>query len=328
MSRLFTESFEAQHLLRFSAVTGTIFTTSLIDGVACIGMSGNEMCEATIAAQSEFYVGFWFRATNSASTIQLLQWRSGATELGRLQMNSVTKVMEVVINSVTVASSTVTLNDTTNYHIEVHVLIDNTVGVVQVKKDAVQIINYSNQDTQPGADTTVTVVRWGGINGVAFYDTLVINSTAGTESNSWTGVVRRKLLTPTGPGNYVDNWSRNTGASNWQAVDEVPHTSDTDYLFTTTSSLYESFSMLDHGLTNATILAVATAVIAKKDSGTSKLIVGIRDNDNSTDYMTPAQNLSVSYGVIEERRTLDPSTGAAWTLAGANTTEALIVSSE
>jgi hypothetical protein len=233
-------------------------------------------------------------------------------------------VLEAVVGGSTVASSSNALVDGTTYHIQVHIQIADA-GIFQVKLDDNQVINFSG-DTKPGADTTVDIFRWGGINGVCRWDSLTVNDTLGAADNSWPGILRFQRMLPTGPGNYVNNWSRNAGANNWDAVDEVPHDSDTTYLFTTTANLYESFSMADHTLTNVIFKALLTAAIAKKDSGTVQLALGIRDNDNSTDYFGANSTLGTSYGVVEERRTVDPSTGVAWVAAGLNATESLIVS--
>jgi hypothetical protein len=223
-----------------------------------------------------------------------------------------------------VGTGTHTLVNDTLYHIQVHVTIANAGGVLDVKLDDNVEITFVG-DTQPGADTTVTRYRWTSVS-TSYFDSLTINNTTGAIDNTWPGILRFQRMLPTGPGNYVNNWSRNTGANNWDAVDEVPHDSDTTYLFTTTANLYESFSMADHTLTNAVFKALLTAAIAKKDSGTVQLALGIRDNDNSTDYFGANSTLGTSYGVVEERRTVDPSTGVAWVAAGLNATESLIVS--
>jgi hypothetical protein len=324
MARLFTESFEPQHTLRFSVVNSpTINNASLMDGVACVILSGSQYVEKTFStAISEFYAGMFLRPVVSGTQIQIVQWRSGVTELGRLVVNTVTRVIDAVVNGVTVASSTQALVDATIYHIQVHLQIADA-GVLQVKLNDTQVINYAG-DTKPGAETTINTIRWGGINGSADWDDLTVNDTTGAEDNSWPGIIRIARLLPSGPGTYVNNWSRNTGSTNWQAVDEVPPDNDTTYIFTSTANLYESFSMSDQSLVNVNYKALITSVVAKKDSGTVQLAVGIRDDQNSTDYFGANSALDVSYGCIQERRTVDPSTTATWTSVGINSQQALI----
>lgn len=324
MARLLTESFEAQHTLRFNTFTGLINTSSQVDEIASANLTGSQFAERVFSsAMSEFYAGFFIKVSNSGTTVQFLRWGSGATELGRIQLNSTTKQIEAVVGGSVVATSTHFIVDNTIYHLQVHLLISDAGGSLQTKLDDTLDISFTG-DTKPGSDTTADRIRWGGINGSSFFDDLCVNNTSGAEDNSWPGVVRIQRMLVTGAGNYVNNWSRNTGANNWQAVDEVPHNSDTDYLFTTTANLYESFSMADQSLVNANYRALITSAIAKKDSGTVQLAVGIRHNLNSTDYWGANSALGTSYGVVEERRTTDPSTGAAWTSVRLNSTEALI----
>jgi hypothetical protein len=326
MARIFTESFEAQHFLRFSVNNGAVINaTSLMDAIACASVTGGQYFEKTFGSGlAEFYTGMFFYPASSATQIQLLRWSSGATELGRLQQNTVTKVIEAVVGGVVVASSATALVDNTLYHVQTHLLIaDGGSGVLQVKLDDTIVVNYAG-DTKPGADTTIDTLRWHGVNGAARYDTLTVNNVSGAEDNTWPGIIRIQRMLPAGPGFYVDNWARNTGASNWQAVDEVPPDGDTTYIFTTSQNIYESFSMSDQSLANVNYKALITSAVAKKDSGTVQLAIGIRDDQNSTNYFGANSALGTSYGVVEERRTTDPSTGTTWVSGGINATQALI----
>jgi hypothetical protein len=300
----------------------------VLDGLRCLQFSnGSEFVDLTTSV-TEFYTGFFFRTTSAAGTFNFFKWENASTGavLGVLNINPGTQRIEAYTGAgaVLVGTGTHTLVNDTLYHIQVHVTIANAGGVLDVKLDDNVEITFVG-DTQPGADTTVTRYRWTSVS-TSYFDSLTINNTTGAIDNTWPGILRFQRMLPTGPGNYVNNWSRNTGANNWDAVDEVPHDSDTTYLFTTTANLYESFSMADHTLTNAVFKALLTAAIAKKDSGTVQLALGIRDNDNSTDYFGANSTLGTSYGVVEERRTVDPSTGVAWVAAGLNATESLIVS--
>jgi hypothetical protein len=77
----------------------------------------------------------------------------------------------------------------------------------------------------------------------------------------------------------------------------------------------------------ANFRALRTMAVAKKDTGTVKLAVGIRDLDNNTDYYSAAQDVGTSYVMVQDRRTLDPSTSLSWTQAGLGNVQALIISS-
>jgi len=338
MSRLLTDSFELDiefpefHPRWTATSTGFarpgIDATSLIDGVRCVSFGGpTAFLYKDIDSVTEIYAAMWFRfiaAPNTLGSFFLWQTTTGSVTLGYVGVQN--SVLVVSADGTTVAATgTRSLTAGTNYHMQVYVNYAD-VGSIVVKLDDNVEITYAG-DTKPGVIADITrVAITGATSNTTYIDTICVNSTAGTVDNSWPGVVRMKLLTPAGPGTYVNNWSRNAGATNWQAVDEVPNDGDTTYLYTSTANVYESFSMTDPGLTSVNYQALITSSIAKKDSGTVQLAVGIVDDDNATNYYVANSALGTSYGIVEGRLTLDPSTGSAWTPSGINATQALIVS--
>lgn len=328
MARVFTESFEGAHLLQWS--TGNdyrVYTLGGLDGSSycgtCIG--GGRYGDLLLTAASEFYVGFYYNSISLNTDIPL-QWLGSSTLLGYLLINNSTKAVEVLSNAVTYSSSKILVASTT-YHIQVRIKIDNSAGVIQVKVDDVLVIDQTGIDTQPGAVSTIDQFRVGQSGGVTYQDSICVNDTTGSADNSWPGIVRFKAKTVIGAGFYVGNWSRNTGSDNYAAVDDIPHDSDTTYLYTSSASIYESFSMSAPQLTFANIKALRTMAVVKKDTGTVKLAVGIRDMENSTDYFTGARDVAVSYGMLADRRVLDPSTSLSWSQSGIDAVQALIISS-
>jgi len=330
MARLFQESFEAGHVLRFSSISdsgvGPIANSSLDGSYLCQLGAGRWVEKIFGTALSEAYIGN-YHFTQDTAAQRVVSWRvSGtSTELGRVQLNGSTKKLEALVGGSVVATGATILNASTKYHIQVHIKIADAGGVLDVKLDDVPQITFAG-DTKPGADTTFDAIRWGD-QGNSYMDNMVVNDITGGADNTWPGIVRFKILQPNANGNYNLNWTRfNTGIPAWDNVDEIPHDSDTTYLYTTSAAVKESFGMADQSLTAVTYKSLITAAIVKKDSGTIKLKIGIRDLDNATDYQAAAVDVGVSYGVVEERRTVDPSTAAAWTSSGINATEALIES--
>lgn len=338
MSRILSESFEAGHFLRFNLVTSTTIATSttaggpIPDGLSCAAIQSGPLRWAVPTPVSELYVGFFWSSQLASNEASLFTWYdTSLNELGRFRIEQTTGKMQLQVGGVTVATGTGILLNTTTYHFQLRLLIDNTTGVISVKRDDGTETLTFNGDTLPGAfGSTIGYIQWSAVgysgNNTANLDSITVNNTSGGSDNSWPGVIRFQRLLPTGVGTYVNNWSRNTGSTNWEQVDDVPHDSDTTYLYTTTANLYESFSMGDHSLTNANYRALLTAAVVKKDSGTVQLAVGFRDDQNSTDYFVANSALTTSYGVVEGRQTTDPSTGTTWTSDGINSTQALIVS--
>lgn len=331
MTRVLSESFEAGHFLRFGGGTnGAITTSSPIDGLRSYGStSGSNVVFFMPSAVSEMYAGEFYKfGTISASTLYLFEWIKDGTELGSVRVNRTLACLEVyrgALGSETLIASSANgiLSGFTTYHFQFHIKIDDAVGVVEIKKDDALIVSFTG-DTKPGTDTTFNRVAFWQVGNGEQFDDLTINTTAGSVDNSWPGILRFQRKLPVGPGFYVNNWARNTGSSNWECVDEVPPDNDTTYIFTSTPNIYESFSMSDQNLSSVNYKALITACVTKKDSGTVQLAVGIRDLDNSTNYFGVNSALGTSYGVVEERRTVDPSTGVTWTSGGINAQQALI----
>lgn len=326
MARIFTESFEGAHLLQWGTGNDYQLTNALnLDGSVWCGTSigGARYGDFSVTANSELYIGmYYYGGLSSAFPIQ---WFGSGGQLGYLYVDNATKELRAFDGTTTYGSGHI-LTAATVYHFQVHVVISNTVGVIQVKLNDVLVIDQQNIDTQPGGVSQIDQFRIGLDSGASAQDSIVVNDTTGTEDNSWPGIVRFRVGTVVGPGFYVNNWSRNTGASNWEAVDEIPPDSDTTYLYTATASTYESFSMNNPIISFANFRALRTMAVVKKDTGTVKLAVGIRDLDNSTDYYSAAQDVGTSYVMVQDRRTLDPSTSMSWTQAGLGNIQSLIIS--
>lgn len=341
MARIFNDSFEHGTLVRWTSASGVASASSPINGTYRLSTGGGPVSKS-ITALSEFYLGTYFRPDiyTSVGIDSVILWQSGSRYLGALALTVDRRLNFYTINhgvNVTlVATGTTVLTLGSVYHLQIRAKIDNAVGAFECKLNDIVEISYVNQDTQPGSETTVNNIflgsiivpgsGWAGTSSWSF-DDVVINDTSGVADNTWPGIVKFARLTATGNGFYFGNWNKNSGvADDYTYVDEVPHDSDTTYLYTTVTNVYASFSMSDQALTNVTYKALITSAIARKDSGTAKLAVGIRDNDNNVNYIGTAADLGVTYGIVEERKVVDPSTGTDWTSSGINSTEALIIS--
>ena len=327
MARIFTESFEGAHLLQWGTGNDYQLTNALnLDGSTWCGTSigGARYGDFSVTANSELYIGmYYYGGMVNAFPIQ---WFGSGGQLGYLYVDNATKELRVFDGTATYGSGEI-LTASTVYHFQVRIKIDNTTGILQVKLNDVLVIDQQNIDTQVGAVTQIDMFRIGLDSGASAEDAIWVNDTSGSTDNTWSGIRRFVVKPVVGPGFYVDNWSRNAGASNWEAVDEIPPDNDTTYLYTNSASTYESFSMTNPAISFANFHALRTMAVVKKDSGTVKLAVGIRDLDNSTDYYTAGQDVGVSYGMVYDRRTTDPSTSLSWTQAGLGQVQALIISS-
>lgn len=242
-----------------------------------------------------------------------------ATQL-TLRINATTRVLEVYRGATWLASGGV-LNVLTWYCVEFRVKIDNANGVVQVKLDGIQVINFAG-DTQDQADAEVGAVQFGGGGGLyaalCYLDDLAINDTAGAVNNSWIGRGGIWMCKPSGVGTYAQ-MTPSAGA-NWTCVDEIPPTEDTDYVQHDTAAKVDSYAMTDLTPVAGTIAAVKWQCRAKLSvAGLGSIKYQMRQA--GVDYTGADKALDVSYRNVWEILELAPS-GVAWTVAIVNALEA------
>lgn len=326
MARRFTESFERSSLVRWGTGSDYQLTNALnLDGSTWCGTSigGTRYGEFNVTAASEYYIGMFYYG--GLVNAQPIQWYGSGTQLGYLYVDNSTKELRVFDGTTSYGSGHI-LTAHIVYHFQVRIKIDNTTGILQVKLDNTLVIDQQNIDSQPGAVTTIDNFRIGLDGGASAQDSICVNDTSGSIDNSWPGIVRMRGLAVIGNGALATGaWSKNTGAAEWDHVEEVPPDNDTTYLSTTSANTYSSFSMADQALTYANYTAMTVSAIAKKDSGTVNLGVGFRIG--SSNYIAGvSSSLGTSYGNVEGRLTTDPSTSLSWGSANINAAEAFIFS--
>lgn len=202
--------------------------------------------------------------------------------------------------------------------IEIRALIDDVSGIVQVKIDGVQIIDFGG-DTQVGTNDEVRAVVWGAdpVAGLrvcyGYYDDLAINDPSGDRNKSWIGQGGIVGLVPTGAGNYTQ-LAPSAGA-NWQCVDEVPPDDDTTYVEDAVVNQKDTYKMQDLVITSgytANIAAVQWVCRALNTvSGSRNLARLLRIA--AVDYRGDDVGYDRTYDYRLEIMEINPATEAAWT---------------
>lgn len=122
---------------------------------------------------------------------------------------------------------------------------------------------------------------------------------------------------------YYSGWTNfgcSSGTSEWQCVDENP-ANTTDYLYTSSKNVYESFAFEDTGLTTETINSVTLYFYGQKYSDTRYRFQPLV-RASSTNYLGSLISLTSSYASYSQTYTTNPATGSAWTIAQVNGLEA------
>lgn len=214
--------------------------------------------------------------------------------------------------------------------IEIRALIDDASGIVQVKIDGAQVIDFRG-DTRVGTNEEIWAVMWGADPPFGqyvckgYYDDLAINDIAGTVNNSWLGQGGIVGLMPTGAGNYTQ-LTPSAGA-NWAAVDEVPPDDGGTYVEEAIVSRKDTYKMQNLPMTSGLMASVTAvqwlcrALNTVSGSGGFARLLRVAGTDHQGDDI----GYDRSYDYHSEIMGTSPATGAAWTESEVNSLEAGMV---
>lgn len=197
-------------------------------------------------------------------------------------------------------------------HIEVEIVISDTVGEARVWVDGAQVINVSGVDTRNVAGTAnADGVQFGGAanTGDQDYDDLWIGTTA-TEHK---GDVRIETLVPTADTADKD-WTPNSGTVNYDRVDESQPDADTTYVASATVGHLDKYDLGALSSTPAAVYAVQTTMYARKDDATVREVRTLIDSGGSVSNH-PNRAMGATYGPFRSFDTTDPNGGGAWSAA-------------
>ncbi len=248
---------------------------------------------------------------NSASTIQIIIAGAADGSLGAYR--GATLLGSTPGGSISAGSYT---------HIQVRVVISDTVGVVQIRLNGSTSpsLNLTGIDTNNGAAAvSVDSVKLGrrpaGASRAGYYDDFVIWDTSGSIANTWIGDTRVDSYFPNANGDssqFVGSDGNST--DNYLLVDAAAP-NGTDYVqsdVVSNKDLYQ-FGNLSH--TPSSIFGVlATAAALKDDAGTRDVRLLVKTGTTEVEGATTA--LSTSRARITHLFETDPTTSAAWTKSG------------
>jgi len=210
------------------------------------------------------------------------------------------------------------------YYLELKVIIDNTIGAVEVRINASSVLSLTGVDTQVTANAYANVIMIGEDSGASVLQTdiddLVILDGTGSVNSNFIGDVRVEALLPNGDGNY-SQWTPVGSATNYQNVDENPPDDDTTYNVEGTSGQKDSFAIQNVSLVTGTVKGLVTHMATRKDdAGTRQIRRFVRVS--GTDYAGSAVTVQSSYIYNSEVLETNPNTSSPWSLTELNVLEA------
>lgn len=318
MARLFTTGLETagDPARTFTSVTHgdvTIKSTQARTGTYSLELEAyqfdNRYASQTISPTgAEVFIGFGLRHPTS-HLLRLFQ-TDGLT-MTKLEN---TNELRFAVNAGNYDTS-ISLIANTWYWIEVRIVRSATVGVLQVRVDGNLEIDEENIDTGAG---NPTYVRWvardlnGSDGHLSYADDIVVNDTAGGSDNTWPGDRKLEPLVVDASGDESD-WSLSPdgGESDWEDVDEVPATDDTDYLHHDTDTEEFLLNLPAWTGTNKVPQKVHVWAVARREGADAADEIMLSAKQGGTTVVSDGIALTTSYLNYRYTRDVAPD-GGAW----------------
>lgn len=191
-------------------------------------------------------------------------------------------------------------------------------GAVEIRVNGEIVINEDSIDTQGTANAGAQIITIANTqtSGGAQIDLadFVFYDTTGSVNNDFLGDTQWLRLDPNAD-TVESDWARNTGANDYEAIDDTSADGDTTYIEATTPGDVSSFGLGNLAATVSEVVAVIARVKSRKtDAGDANLQVSIRSalaSPNTED--AGADNpLTEAYTYRDDIFETDPATSALW----------------
>lgn len=318
MSLLYIDGFEHRsHLGRYNGAAGPGFTSpGRFGGYYMTNSTGT--LTRYVTASTKLLVGLGIRMSNTEVICKLLG-DSGTTEHVRLQRTAAGAIQLIIAGSVVATSPVNSLLPSVWNYLEVSATVSDTVGVVVVRVNNVQVLSFTGDTRNGGTNLTLDAVDLPA-SFIDFDDWYIAND-LGTLNNAFLGDVQVQTLIPTGDGaSSALVGSDGDSLSNYLNVDEAP-ASATDYNGSATVGAKDTYQMADLVAATSAVLGVQHDMYAYKSdagAGTARPVV----RSAGVDYPGTTVGLPTSHAYYQDLRETDPATAALWTVAAVNALQA------
>jgi len=270
-----------------------------------------------ITGVTEVFAGVQVKMPTLGTNEELMLFKNGTAS--QIEIEVTGQAGSIRVNrggSVIIDQSAGGVITTDTWHsIEVRVVHSNTVGVVQVHVDGVQVINFSG-DTIPASAADIDRIEFRAptFTGNALLDDFYILDTNGSAPvNTFLGDWKIDTIFPDGDGNYTEFDTTNGSATHALNVDDNPPDDDTTYNETATANDRDTFTMANlAAITSQVVFSVQQVTRAEGISGTSNFqnMFRISASDYNSSSFTTTQNVYLYFLTIND---LNPDSAAAWT---------------
>ena len=204
------------------------------------------------------------------------------------------------------------------YFVQMRAVIHGTTGSVSVYVNGVSVLTFSGNTSATGLNTCN---EWGvfASNSTRHANMMLYNE-SGNVPNSQTPETRIFADMPTGNG-VVNQFLPLSGAS-WDNLKEQPSDSDTTYVSAAAAPASDLYAFPSATVpAGCVVYAVANEYTVRKDDGGSNNIDALMYSAGSVFAANEIRTLTATYQRWRSFWDVDPSGGAAWTVARANASQ-------
>lgn len=274
-----------------------------------------------------FITGFAFMLGSSYNASQILTFLSDTNATAHILMgvntNNAIEIRRGGTLILTTANNSITPGVFS--YVEVLVTLSDTVGVVTVRVDGVQVGTFSGDTKNGGTSSTLEAVTFNassGPNGTVFYlDDFYLLNGAGAVNSTFRGDSSVLTRFPDGNGNYSQGVnSGSTSVNNYTYVDENPPNT-TDYVAFATTGDKDTYTFQD--IPAGTVYGIQQAMYASKSDAGARTMRNIQRIAGADFASAVDQSLGVTptYAAKLDVLQVSPATGVSWTVTELNGTE-------
>ena len=324
MTRVWTEGWE------FSDKIGYCYDGNVaIDPIARSGSkslrvktvsSGGGWLYKNIDPISEFYLrfGVYLDPWAYGYTVPRVYWDGGSLT-SYLSFGECFNIY-ININGTTVDTGITTLFPLTWYLIEVHVKIDGSVGVVEVKLDGKSTLEIDfTGNTGSGSVSSIRFYQFGGVLGElgqGYFDDIALNDTAGGVDDSWTGEGKIIVMMPNDDSTPLE-LTPSAASDHHLLVDEIPSDGDTTYVEGSVIDEEDMYGLTASGLVDVDINRVWTEARTRKTAANDGMVALITKASGGAEVSGGDVELLTTYTikVLGAEELVNPVDSNPWEVA-------------
>jgi len=266
------------------------------------GSSDNNPGLCDVPATSEGYISFWMWTNQYSANHGPIKLRENGVG-DHIYMNTSSELPRIICPAGTY-TGTNTLPKNQWFKISISYKIDDSTGYFHVRV---------NNVPEPGLSQTGIDTRNGGtgvFNELAMYkqgafsttryDDIFINDTAGSVQNSWPGDGHMRILTTNGNGNQTElQGSDGNQVDNYLLVDDVPHDSDSTYVYGSGIGLFDLYDLTTYTMSEGdSIIVVKPVAVARSTTSADKCNLYLRSGTTeASGVWNPS--LTTQYEIID-----------------------------